>query len=145
MKRVDRGEFIVPGIMGLFIAAYHWQVRSIPSEVLLWPYLVTGVLAVMLGATLFRIAKGVYGAAKGWSLKKPAGLLLVTALYLSAMPFLGYSASSFLFLFGTQAWLGANKRTAFIVSLVLTALLHLVMLRIVDLDLPRLITPLFTL
>ena len=65
MKRVDRGEFIVPGIMGLFIAAYHWQVRSIPSEVLLWPYLVTGVLAVMLGATLFRIAKGVYGAAKG--------------------------------------------------------------------------------
>lgn len=145
MNRVDRGELIVPGIMGLFIAAYYWQVWSIPSQVLIWPYLVTGVLAIMLGATLFRIAKGAYGTAKKWSLKKPAALLLVTVLYLSAMPFLGYSVSNFFFLFGTQAWLGANKRAALVVSVILTVLLHLVMIRIVDLDLPRLVTPWFTL
>ncbi len=61
------------------------------------------------------------------------------------MPFLGYAASSFLFLFGTQAYLGANKKIAFFVSLALTVLLHLVMIRIIDLDLPRLVTPFLTL
>lgn len=144
MKNVDKGELIVPGLMGAFILAYHFQVRTVPSEVLLWPYLVTAALVVMLSVVLFQVLKGDGRAKKKMSLKKPAALLLLTVGYLAIMRFAGYTVSSFLFLLGTMLFLGASRKMALIVSVSIAAILHVVMISFMDLALPRLVTSLFT-
>lgn len=144
MKKVDKGEFIVPGLIVAFILAYHFQVRTVPSEVLLWPYIVTVALVVMLSVVLFQVLKSDGGNRKAMALKKPAALLLLTVGFLAIMKFAGYTLSSFLFLLGTMLFLGTNRKVAFIVSFAIAAILHVVMISVMDLTLPRLVTSAFT-
>jgi hypothetical protein len=144
MKNVDKGELIVPGLMGAFILAYHFQVRTVPSEVLLWPYIVTAALVVMLSVVLYQVLKKQGQTRKKTALKKPAALLLLTAGYLVSMKFIGYTVSSFLFLLGTMVYLGAGRKMAFIVSVSIAAILHVVMISFMDLTLPRLVMSMFT-
>ncbi len=144
MKKVDKGELIVPGLITAFILAYHFQVRTVPSEVLLWPYIVTVALVAMLGVVLFQIFKSPTKARKTMALRKPAALLLLTTGFLVIMKFAGYTLSSFLFLLGTMLFLGTGRKMAFIVSFAVAAVLHVVMISAMDLTLPRLVTSAFT-
>jgi len=142
MKGVDKGELVVPGLMIAFLAAYHAQAYSLSSEVLLWPRIVTVLLVLLLGAVFLQIRRKEKGASGGKSLKKPAVLFVITLAYLGSMPFLGYSLGSFLFLLITMRFLGTSVRRALLISLGLTLVLHGVMISLMDLPLPRLVTPL---
>ena len=145
MKGLDKGELVVPGLMIAFLAAYHVQVHSLSPEVLLWPRIVTVLLVLLMGAVFLQIWGKEKGVSYKKSLKKPAVLFVITLAYLGSMPFLGYSLGSFLFLFVTMRFLGTPARRGLLIALVLTLVLHGVMISLMDLPLPRLVTPLGTL
>lgn len=145
MKKVDKGELLVPGMMILFLLAYHGQTHALSSEVLLWPRIVTFFLVVFMGALLLQIRGKEKKPSSGGGLKKPVALFAITLVYLGSMPFLGYTLGSFLFLLVTMVFLGTRRKRAFLIALVLSLLLHGVMISLMDLPLPRLVTSLGTL
>ena len=145
MKKIHKGELLVPGMMILFLLAYHGQTYALSSEVLLWPRIVTVLLVVLMGAVLLQTRKKEKKASSEGALKKSVALFAITLVYLGSMPFLGYTLGSFLFLLVTMVFLGTRRKGAFLISLVLTLLLHGVMISLMDLPLPRLVTSLGTL
>lgn len=138
MRQVDKGELIVPGLIVAFLIAYHVQVRDVPSEVLLWPYMITIALVVMVGIVLFQVLREGGGGGVTTQLKKPAALFALSVGYLAIMKIAGYTLSSFFFLLCTMLVLGAGKKTAIVVSLSIAAILHAVMISVLGLDLPGL-------
>lgn len=145
MRKFDTGELIVPGIVALFVISYHVQVRDIPRDVLIWPLIVTVILLLLLAAVLFQMFRGFYGAVTNKPLLKPMALLLSSVVYLMVMPYLGYTLATFGFLMGLQIYLGARPANATIVAFSTTAILHVVMIIVMGLSLPRLETPFLTL
>ena len=77
--------------------------------------------------------------------KKPLFLLLATVLFLAIMPWVGYTLSNFAYLLGVQLYLGSEKKRAYFVALGITIILHVVMVMLLGLTVPRLETPFFTL
>ncbi len=144
MKRVDKGEFVIPGLMIAFLLAYHVQTCSLASEVLLWPRIVTVLLVLLMGAVFLQIwrKEKVSSENEKRSLKKPVVLFVIALVYLGSMPFLGYTLGSFLFLLVTMRFLGTRAKRAFLIALVITLILYGVMILLMDLPLPRLVTPL---
>lgn len=149
--KINKGELIVPGIMAAFLAAYFYQVWAdeVPADVLTWPIYVGAALAVclLLVAVLYIPQRGeaAKAAVNVSAFKKPVALLIMTAVYIAAMNWIGYTLGSFLFLLVVQIYLGSGWRRALLVALVVAALLHVVMVELIGLGVPRLTTPWLTL
>ena len=142
--KLNRGELVVPGLMAAFTAAYYWQVREVPSEVLIWPGYITIALGIFAALVLMTYAfKGSTVKAKKGSLRRPFVLVLITVAYLGAMKYTGFTIGSFLYLMCVQVYLGSGKRRAFIVALSVSLFLHFVMVVGLGLAVPRLTTPWF--
>lgn len=144
--KVNKGELIVPALMAAFIAAYYWQVRDIPSEVLIWPGYITVALAVLLVLVMVSYAFRASGEkTQKDNLRRPFLLVLFTSAYLVAMKYTGFSLGSFVYLFGIQIYLGSRRKRAFFVALSVALFLHFVMVIGLGLGVPRLNTPWFKL
>ena len=144
--KINRGELVVPALMAAFTAAYYWQVREVPSEVLIWPGYITIVLGILAMLVLLTYAfKGAAGKAKKGSLRRPCVLVLITAAYLGTMKYSGFTIGSFLYLVIVQLYLGSEKKRAFGVALAVALFLHFVMVVGLGLAVPRLRTPWFNL
>lgn len=144
--KLNKGEFVVPAVMAAFTAAYYWQVREVPSEVLIWPGYITIALGVLTFLVLLAYAfdAPLKKSEKG-SLRRPFVLVLITAVYLGAMKYTGFSIGSFLYLIYVQTYLSSSKKRSFLVALAVTLFLHLVMVIGLGLAVPRLTTPWFNL
>ena len=124
--KIKKGELIIPALMAATTAAYYFQVwaKGLPYSVIVWPIYVTITLLILLAlVVVFYIpAEGVSVEKKEAKLfketfKKPLFLFLTTVLFLAIMPWVGYTVSSFAYLFGVQLYLGSEKKRAFLVAL----------------------------
>lgn len=152
--KIKKGELIIPALMAATTAAYYFQVwaKRLPYSVIVWPIYVTITLLILLAlVVVFYIpAEGVSEEKKEAKLfketfKKPLFLFLTTVLFLAIMPWVGYTVSSFAYLFGVQLYLGSEKKRAFLVALAIAIILHVVMVVLLGLSVPRLETSFFTL
>lgn len=152
--KIKKGELIIPALMAATTAAYYFQVwaKGLPYSVVVWPIYVTITLLILLAlVVVFYIpAEGVSEEKKEAKLfketfKKPLFLFLTTVLFLAIMPWVGYTVSSFAYLFGVQLYLGSEKKRAFLVALAIAIILHVVMVVLLGLSVPRLETSFFTL
>ena len=139
---VNIGESLVPGLTLLFAIGYLVQIRDAPLVAVRWPYIVLGITAVLwLGILAFYLFKPTSGTIKvsRKQLEKPALMLFVPLGYLLLIPMLGFSISSLLFqttlfrLLGSKSW-----KLNLVVALVMTLLLHITLLELMDMSLPRL-------
>lgn len=149
--KFNKGELIVPLVMAAFLAAYYFQVRDIPPEVLEWPLYLAIALTVLLIIVLVIYLPGKPGQDGGEETRNPGAILkpfiltVATVVFLIAMKFIGFTFSCFLYLSGVQLFLGSLVKRTLIVSIVVVFFLHTVMVVGLGLPVPRLITPYFKL
>ena len=143
--RINKGELVVPSLMLMFMGAYYFQVRNIPHDVLRWPFFVAIALFFSLAAVFFVYVRTPTPSkdAKSAEWRKPVVLVAATTAYLWAMPYIGYSICSFLYLLGIQIYLGSSFKKALVVSAAIVFLLHAVLIEGLRMPVPRLITPYF--
>ena len=144
--KYNKGELIIPMLMAAFMAAYCYQVRVIPFDVLIWPacvaIVVVTLMIVVICTYVFDTPKSEHRRA---SFHKPFMLILITVIFLAGMKLIGFSLGSFFYLLAIQLYLGAEKKRAFAVSIAVVLFLHVVMIMGLGLAVPRLVTPYFTL
>ena len=141
-RRLNFGELIVPGIALVFGILYLVQTTDAPAVAIRWPYAVIGITTVFWLAVVARntFTWGTKTPTESSvNLSRPIMMIAAPVGYLMALPFLGFSISSCLFLtvlfrlLGGTSW-RSNVITAFLMSL----FLHIMLITFLDMSLPRL-------
>lgn len=147
--KVNWGEAIVPGIALAFGMAFFLQTRDAPPAVMYWPVIaavLTGILGILIifrfvvGTTREAVAVAPKGmAAKMREAKKPGVVFLCSTAYLAALPYVGFSICNILFMLAVFRGLGGRKWVLNIfVALGLTIFLHLILIVLMKMNMPRL-------
>jgi len=147
--RVNWGEAIVPGLALAFGMAFFFQTRDAPRTVMYWP-LIAASLTAILGILIFfrfivvKTKEPVPTAPKGIATrmreaKKPGVVFLGATAYLVILPCLGFSICNFLFMLTVCHGLGSRKWVQNVfVALGVTVFLHLILIVLMKMNLPRL-------
>ncbi|MBW2306641.1 MAG: tripartite tricarboxylate transporter TctB family protein [Deltaproteobacteria bacterium] len=154
LEGLRREEFFVPIVVILSSISYISQVWGAPRVVILWPYIVMVLLlvctAVVVGESLAggwrRVQKKDSSSAGilAWLRKGEKPLLItgITICYLVAIEHLGFTLSNFLYLMILLRVLGTRSVMVITcISLLITAVLHLVMINFLQMPIPRLHLP----
>jgi len=153
-KMIRWEEFVTPLVGVLFSMSYLYQVWGQPRIVVLWPYT---VMALLLLSIVWVVVNGLAGrwrlenekdtdgkGASAWTRiwAKPLIIAGTTITYLAAIAHLGFTLSNFLYL-SVLFWALGSRRVWEIagLSLLLTFILHLVMINIFQMPIPRLSLP----
>jgi len=147
-KSINWGESIVPLLALAFGAAYFFQTRDAPGVALYWPI----IIAVVAGSLWIAVVVKFVFAKKDTisqtrskapntiaKFQRPAIVLICSAGYLVAVPWLGFSLSNFIFMLvlfrclGSQRWL---QNCA--VALAIATFLHVALITFMKLSLPQL-------
>ena len=147
-RAVNWGEAIVPGIALLFGAAFFFQTYAGPSKALYWPIIVAVVFGVfwLLAVIKFLFMTPTEPAAPDD--KKSGGIvarygrsLLIgggALVYVILVPYLGFTVGSFLFMLAIFRGLGSRKwLTNILVSIGITAFLHVALIVLMKMSLPQ--------
>jgi hypothetical protein len=148
-NKIDWGEAIVPGLALAFGLAFFFQTRNAPAAVLYWPMIaafLTGLLGIpivlrfVVGKSKTPVSQSPKGLASRIREARKPGLVLLSAVsYLAILPYLGFSLCNFLFILVVSRGLGSRKWVQNVfVALGLTVFLHLVLIVLMKMNLPRL-------
>ncbi len=141
-RRINLGELIVPGIALVFGILYLVQTTDAPAVAIRWPYAVIGITTVFWLAVVARntFTRGATSPAKGSvNLSRPVMMIVMPVGYLMALPFLGFSVSSCLFLTVLFRLLGGiSWRSNVIIAFLMSFFLHIMLITFLDMSLPRL-------
>lgn len=142
------GEAIIPGITIGFGISYFIQTVDAPNGTLFWP----AATATLTGLFLIVIVlKFIIKQPKTTNLElsekeishsiiRPALILIGPLCYLFALPFLGFTLGSFIFMLFLFRGLGStNWIRNFIVAAAIASFLHLALIFFMKLSLPRLV------
>jgi hypothetical protein len=147
-KSINWGESIVPLLALAFGAAYFFQTRDAPIVALYWPIIIGIVAGSLWIAVVVKFAffkKDVTRQTRGnlsdiiAKSHRTAIVLVCSAGYLIAVPWLGFSLSNFIFMLvlfrclGSQRWL---QNCA--VALGIAVFLHVALITFMKLSLPQL-------
>lgn len=154
-KIIKGEELIIPILFLLFSLIYLAQVWQEAYIVVLWPFI---VMALLLGSIIFLLIKlfveQTEPKAKPKKMlaniilwlsdnRKPLFIVLFTILYLSFLPYLGFSLSNFLYLMVLFWVLGTHQFLSNIsLAAAISAILHLIMIEFLQMTIPRLSLPL---
>lgn len=140
-RRLNFGELIIPGIALLFGILYLVQTTDAPAVAIKWPYAVIGITTafwlVVVARNIF--TRGATPMESSVNLSRPIMMIVAPVGYLTVLPYLGFSISSFVFLtmlfrlLGGKSW-RSNVMIAFLMSL----FLHLMLITFLNMSLPRL-------
>ena len=145
-RKVNFGEAVVPALILAFVAAYFLQVRNAPPVALYWPLTVAAVLALFWAAVVVRFV-WVRQEPSGFVSKKAAGLIparvalvfFASVGYLAAISWLGFTLSNIVFMLVIFRGLGGRNWTRnIIVALTIAVFLHVALVVLMQLSLPRL-------
>lgn len=146
---VNWGEAIVPGMAFVFGLAFFFQTRNAPPTVLYWPIIAASLTGILWILIIFRFVvvktkEAVAAAPKGLAAKmreakKPGVVFLCATAYLAALPYLGFFICNFMFMLTVFRGLGGRKWVQnVLVALGLTVFLHLILIVLMKMNLPRL-------
>jgi len=138
------GEVLVPGLALLFVLAFLVQTRGASMTVMRWPYMMLAVTAIfwlgIVGRYIFSAAEETEKTSFApKQLLIPALMVVAPILYLVAMPYLGFALSTLLFLPTLFRLLGSRSWKAnLVIALIMTVALHMSMIVLMKMSLPRL-------
>ncbi len=147
--RINWGETIIPGLALAFGMAFFFQTRDAPPTVMYWP-LIAASLTALLGILIFfrfivvKTEEPVSTAPKGIETrmreaKKMGVVFLGATAYLASLSYLGFSICNFLFMLAVCHGLGGRKWVHNVfVALGVTVFLHLILIVLMKMNLPRL-------
>ncbi len=148
-RRIDWGEAVVPGIGLLFCLAYYIQTWNAPRSAMFWPIMVSvvaGLFWVLVVVKFLFVRRPTASESQQltWpGFKKRYGRLLLIGLgaigYVTAVPYIGFSISNFIFMQVIFRGLGSRRwATNVAVALGITLFLHVALIVLMKLSLPQL-------
>lgn len=145
-RKINPGEIVVPAVTLVFVAAYFIQVRNAPAVALYWPLTVAAALAVFWAAVVVRFVR-VRQEPSGPVVKKTVSLIpgrvalvfFSSIGYLAAVTRLGFTLSNIAFMLVIFRGLGGRRWTRnILVALAIAIFLHVALVVLMQLSLPRL-------
>ncbi|WP_022849630.1 tripartite tricarboxylate transporter TctB family protein [Limisalsivibrio acetivorans] len=137
----SRGELFVPALMAGFLGVYLFQTADAPRVAMVWPYIIIGFTSLLLMIVLFNNREKLLPSAGSKEsrkhYKKPAILIALTIVYLTALPFAGFTLSSFIYLVSVLFFLGVHSVFQLIlVPGIICAFLYLSLIKAMQISLP---------
>ncbi|RJQ55120.1 MAG: tripartite tricarboxylate transporter TctB family protein [Desulfobacteraceae bacterium] len=145
-RKINLGEAVIPGLALVFVLAFFIQVRSAPAVALYWPVAVAAALGIFWVAVTARFVFPRSEAGDSALMRGRAGItgrvvliFLASVGYLAAVSRLGFTLSNFFFMLllfrklGGRSWL-----RDILVAVSIAGFLHLALVVLMQLSLPRL-------
>ena len=147
-KRFDLNEAVIPVLTLIFGIAYFVQTRDAPRVALYWPIITAIVVAMLWLVVVVRFvfsgkvkkeAQKIDFVSKLRGERRPGLILIGSIGYLLAVPYLGFTISSFLFMLVIFKGLGSTNRFRdFLVAFTIAVFLHITFVVVMKLSLPQL-------